>query len=95
MIRLEWSSSFERTLKKWITKHPSDRNLIQSKLDKFIENPFAPELKNHKLSAPMTRSIDLKPLAYLASMLHELIQEAKRQSSRHLPAPILPRFPRS
>jgi addiction module RelE/StbE family toxin len=53
MIKLEWSSGFERALKKWLGKHPSDRDVIQSKLNKFIENPHAPELKNHGLSGKL------------------------------------------
>ncbi|HPC72586.1 MAG TPA: hypothetical protein PLB48_12325 [Treponema sp.] len=50
MIRLEWSSRFEKSLKKWIIKHPESRELIKQKLELFITNPYAPELKNHKLS---------------------------------------------
>jgi hypothetical protein len=27
MIRLEWSSRFEKSLKKWISKHPESREV--------------------------------------------------------------------
>jgi addiction module RelE/StbE family toxin len=53
MIRLEWSSRFEKSLKKWIIKHPESRELIKQKLELFITNPYAPELKNHKLSGQL------------------------------------------
>jgi mRNA-degrading endonuclease YafQ of YafQ-DinJ toxin-antitoxin module len=50
MIKLEWSSGFERALRKWLGKRPADRDLIKSQLEIFTDNPFDPELKNHKLS---------------------------------------------
>ncbi|MDF1569644.1 MAG: type II toxin-antitoxin system mRNA interferase toxin, RelE/StbE family [Spirochaetaceae bacterium] len=50
MIRLEWSSRFEKSLKKWIAKHPKSREMIKQKLELFITDPYAPDLKNHKLS---------------------------------------------
>jgi hypothetical protein len=39
MIKLEWSSGFERALRKWPGKHPADRDLIKSKLEIFTTNP--------------------------------------------------------
>jgi mRNA-degrading endonuclease YafQ of YafQ-DinJ toxin-antitoxin module len=47
MIRLEWSSRFEKSLKKWISKHPESREVIKQKLEQFTNNPSDPELKNH------------------------------------------------
>ena len=29
MIHLEWSSRFEKSLKKWIAKHPESREVIK------------------------------------------------------------------
>ena len=53
MVRLEWSSRFERSLKKWVLKHPETRESIQQKLEQFSQNPFHPDLKNHKLSGQL------------------------------------------
>lgn len=53
MIRLEWSSGFEKSLKKWIARHPESREVIRKKLEAFCANPFDPELKNHKLSGQL------------------------------------------
>ena len=53
MIRLEWSSRFEKSLKKWIAKHPESREAIKQKLEQFSIDPHAPELKNHKLSGKL------------------------------------------
>ncbi len=53
MIQLEWSKGFERSLKKWLIKHPLDRYLIQSRIEAFTENPVDPLLKNHKLSGQL------------------------------------------
>lgn len=50
MIKLEWSCGFENALKRWLKKHPKDRDLIKNKLEIFTNNTFHPELKNHKLS---------------------------------------------
>jgi len=50
MIRLEWSSRFEKVLQKWIAMHPESREVIKQKLQLFSVDPYAPELKNHKLS---------------------------------------------
>ena len=53
MIRLEWSGRFERSLKEWISKHPASREVIRQKLHQFSADPYAPELKNHKLSGTL------------------------------------------
>ncbi len=53
MIRLEWSSHFEKSLKKWVSKHPESRDVIRQKLEQFSIDPMAPELKNHKLSGKL------------------------------------------
>ncbi|NLJ10741.1 MAG: type II toxin-antitoxin system mRNA interferase toxin, RelE/StbE family [Treponema sp.] len=52
-MRLEWSSHFEKSLKKWISKHPESREVIKQKLEQFTNNPYDPELKNHKLSGQL------------------------------------------
>lgn len=54
MLRLEWTTRFERNLKKWIEKHPTDYSLIRSKLEIFTQSPYEKELKNHKLSGQLS-----------------------------------------
>ena len=74
MIRLEWSSGFERGLKKWIAKHPADRDLIKSKLESFTANPFDPELKNHKLSGQL-KGLRAISVAYDCRIVFSMVEE--------------------
>jgi len=74
MIRLEWSSAFERALKKWMVKHPADRELIKSKLEAFMENPFSPELKNHKLSGPL-KGLCAISIAYDCRIVYSMVED--------------------
>lgn len=53
MIKLVWDNAFERKLKKYTQKHPEKHEKIRKKLKKFQEDPFAPELRNHKLSGKL------------------------------------------
>jgi len=50
MISLVWDNRFKRELKKFISKHPEMESKIRDELEVFVENPFAPELRNLKLS---------------------------------------------
>ena len=75
MIRLEWSSSFERSLKKWIAKHPESREGIRQKLEQFSANPFDPELKNHKLSGQL-KDLRAFSVAYDCRIVFALIEES-------------------
>lgn len=50
MISLTWDNRFKRDLKKYVSQHPEMESKIRDKLDVFVENPFAPELRNHKLT---------------------------------------------
>jgi len=74
MIRLEWSSSFERALKKWLVRHPADQKLINSRLEIFVSNPFEPELKNHKLSGQLK---DLRAISvtYDCRIVFSMVEE--------------------
>jgi addiction module RelE/StbE family toxin len=74
MVRLEWSSRFERALKKWITKHPESRDMIKQKLELFSAEPYAPELKNHKLSG---RLKDLRAISvgYDCRIVFSMVEE--------------------
>jgi len=53
MISLIWDKSFENKLKKYLQKHPDKREKIKNKLEKFQKTPYAPELRNHKLSGKL------------------------------------------
>jgi len=53
MISLVWDNRFKRELKKFISKHPEMESKIRDELEVFVENPFAPELINHKLSGKL------------------------------------------
>lgn len=50
MIKLDWSKRFKKKLKKYLAKHPEMETRIKDKLKIFIKNPYAPELRSHKLS---------------------------------------------
>lgn len=50
MIKLTWNKNFERALKRYVKKHPDKEPRIKEKLKLFTEEPYAAELRNHKLS---------------------------------------------
>ncbi|MCK4763317.1 MAG: type II toxin-antitoxin system mRNA interferase toxin, RelE/StbE family [Candidatus Aminicenantes bacterium] len=54
MIKLTWNKSFERKLKRYIKKHPDKENKIKEKLRIFTGEPYAPELRNHRLSGKLS-----------------------------------------
>lgn len=74
MIRLEWSSSFEKSLRKWISKHPESREIIQQKLEQFCANPYDPELKNHKLSGQL-KGLRALSVAYNCRIVFAMLDE--------------------
>jgi len=53
MIEVAFSSSFLKAYKKRISKNPDLVSLFKSKLCIFIHNPYAPELRTHKLSGKL------------------------------------------
>jgi len=53
MITLHWDDAFEKKLSKYIKKHPELHDIIYQKLLIFVNNPYSPELKNHKLSGKL------------------------------------------
>ena len=53
MIKLIWNKNFEKSLKRYVKKHPEKESKIKEKLKLFTEEPFSPELKNHKLSGKL------------------------------------------
>jgi len=74
MLKLEWSSGFERALKKWLGKHPADRDLIEEKLETFTNNPFDPELKNHKLSGQL-KGLRAITVAYDCRIVFSMVED--------------------
>jgi len=75
MLKLEWSSRFERALKKWISKHPADRELIKEKLELFTTTPYDPELKNHKLSGQL-KGLRAISVAYDCRIVFAMVDES-------------------
>jgi mRNA-degrading endonuclease YafQ of YafQ-DinJ toxin-antitoxin module len=75
MIRLEWSSRFEKSLKKWIEKHPESREVIRQRLEQFSVNPFDPELKNHKLSCQL-KGLRAISVAYDCRIVFAMVEES-------------------
>lgn len=75
MIRLEWSSRFEKSLKKWISEHPESREVIKQKLEQFTNNPFDPELKNHKLSGQL-KDLRTISVAYDCRIVLAMVEES-------------------
>ena len=63
MINLVWNKRFEKSLKRFLKKHPEKESIIAEKLLLFAKEHFAPELRNHKLSGKLKdlRSIDIEP----------------------------------
>jgi addiction module RelE/StbE family toxin len=62
MIKLDWNKKFEKSLKRYIKKHPEKESIIVEKLLLFADEPFAPELRNHKLNGKLKglRAIDIE-----------------------------------
>lgn len=49
-MEISFSSSFKRSLKKRIKNKPGLEKKIWTKIKIFIDNPFEPSLKTHRLS---------------------------------------------
>ena len=53
MIKLAWNKNFENSLKRYLKKHPEKESKIKERLKLFTQEPFSPELRNHKLSGKL------------------------------------------
>ena len=53
MIELVWGSSFKRAYKKAIKANPRLKAKIAEALDFFVQHPFHPSLRTHKLSGKL------------------------------------------
>ena len=51
--RIAWSPSFKRAFRKRIAGTPME-HIFRQRLRKFIEDPFAPGLKTHKLTGALS-----------------------------------------
>ncbi len=54
MTEISFSSSFIRAYRKQIKAEPNIESIFDEKLKIFIENPFDPRLKTHKLSGKLS-----------------------------------------
>lgn len=57
MIEIVKSSSFLRAYKRRICGNPDLERLLEEKLNLFVNNPFTPALKTHKLKGKMKDSL--------------------------------------
>ena len=53
MKKLSWHESFRRAFKRQTKKNPALQERIFTVIEKLSENPFATELKSHKLSGQL------------------------------------------
>ena len=53
MINFVWDNKFKRSYKKLIKLNPNYKLLIFEKFEVFSNNPFASELKTHKLKGKL------------------------------------------
>lgn len=53
MINLIWDDTFKRKYKKLIKNNEFLKNIFWKKIELFIENPYNPQLKTHKLSGKL------------------------------------------
>ena len=68
MIEIIWDEPFLKILKKWRKKHPRLIVRFEERLNLFVQNPFEPSLKTHRLSG------DLKELwAISITYQHRLV----------------------
>jgi len=54
MRTLVWSNAFIRSFKRWLRKRPDLDNDIAEALRLLVANPFAPQLKTHKLKGKLS-----------------------------------------
>lgn len=49
-MKIEYTKKFQRHFRRRVESHPELPSLFQTKVKEFIQDPFAPSLKTHKLS---------------------------------------------
>jgi addiction module RelE/StbE family toxin len=53
VIDITWGPRFKRTYKKKLKKYPEIKQQLSDALKLFIQDPFHPILKTHKLGGPL------------------------------------------
>jgi len=56
MIRLVWDAGFKRSYKKRVARDPLLKERFWDALDLFVADPFANELRTHKLTGNLSGS---------------------------------------
>lgn len=73
---ITYETAFKRDYKKWKKQNPSKDKLLTQVINLFIENPFHPLLKIHKLKGNLkecyafTIEYDLRIIFYFEDPLH-------------------------
>lgn len=52
-MKLFWDAAFKRAFKKHVRREPQLQDRILRTLEQLAENPFAPNLRSHKLSGQL------------------------------------------
>jgi addiction module RelE/StbE family toxin len=52
-IKVAFSSSFKKTLKQYLRKHPQKQQLITNTIELFISDPYHASLETHKLKGKL------------------------------------------
>ncbi len=53
MIRAAWDQGFKRSYKKRVRNNSRLKKKFWGKMESFLENPFFPQLRTHKLSGKL------------------------------------------
>ena len=53
MIEIIWDETFIKILRKWRKKHPDLIAKFEERLNIFVQNPFEPTLRTHRLSGEL------------------------------------------
>ena len=53
MIRAAWDQGFKRSYKKRVRNNSRLKKKFREKMEIFLENPFFPQLRTHKLSGKL------------------------------------------
>ncbi len=77
MIELIWDERFKRTYKKWSKKHPDLIEVLKSKLELFVNNPFHPVLRTHSLSGVLQELWCLR-INYEHRLIFKFVEKKKK-----------------
>lgn len=54
MIQLVWDNGFKRSYKRRISPHPILKERFWDAIERFVEDPYAKELRTHKLTGNLS-----------------------------------------